>query len=214
MRFDFNRRQIPWLMAAARAALGPVIALGQAARWDGTALASMVVAALLSDIFDGVLARRWKCDTAAVRLFDSMADTVFYLGVAFALWTGHPQLFRAHLALFATLFSLEAMRFAVDFVRFGKPASYHSYLAKSWGLVMAITVVAAFTTRHADWLVVATLTLGVLCDLEGLAMSTVLPAWQKDIKTLRAAWRIRKNLQNTQAAPMSLLSRPTRSQPV
>jgi CDP-diacylglycerol--glycerol-3-phosphate 3-phosphatidyltransferase len=71
-----TRQRIPWLMAAARGALGPVMVLGQGCQWNGLALAGTILAALLSDIYDGVLARRWHCDTPAVRLFDSMADTV------------------------------------------------------------------------------------------------------------------------------------------
>jgi CDP-diacylglycerol--glycerol-3-phosphate 3-phosphatidyltransferase len=70
------KQRIPWLMAAARGALGPVMVIGQACQWNGFALAGTILAALLSDIYDGVLARRWHCDTPAVRLFDSMADTV------------------------------------------------------------------------------------------------------------------------------------------
>jgi CDP-diacylglycerol--glycerol-3-phosphate 3-phosphatidyltransferase len=82
MAINFRREQIPWMMAAGRAALGPVLIAGEACGWNGLALASMVLTALQSDIFDGVLARRWGCDTGGVRLFDSMADTVFYLCAA------------------------------------------------------------------------------------------------------------------------------------
>jgi phosphatidylglycerophosphate synthase len=189
-----RKQHIPWLMAGFRAALGPILVAAQAARWDAAALASMVVAALLSDIFDGVLARRWHCDTPAVRLFDSMADTVFYLGVAFGLWIGHPQLIHSHAKLLLTVIALEAVRFVFDFIRFGKPASYHSYLAKTWGLVLAIAVVATFAGFHADALVSAALLLGIVCDCEGLAMSLILPAWQRDVKTLFAAWHVRREL--------------------
>ena len=44
-------------------------------------LATIVVIALVDDIYDGVMARRWDCDTPAMRMSDSLADTVFYLGV-------------------------------------------------------------------------------------------------------------------------------------
>jgi CDP-diacylglycerol--glycerol-3-phosphate 3-phosphatidyltransferase len=126
-----RKQHIPWIMAAARAALGPVLILGAACRWNGIALACLIVAALLSDIFDGVLARRWQCDTPGVRLFDTMADTVFYVGAAVALWIAHPEVLRAHAVMLKILFALEAARLAFDVAKFGKPASYHSYLAKT-----------------------------------------------------------------------------------
>ncbi len=128
-----TRKMIPWMMAAGRAALGPVMIAGAACGWNGVALAGMVVAALLSDIFDGVLARRWQCDTAGVRLFDSMADTVFYLCTGIALWIAHAPVLRAAKLPLIALLGVEVFKFAFDFAKFGKPSSYHSYLAKCWG---------------------------------------------------------------------------------
>jgi phosphatidylglycerophosphate synthase len=194
MRINFRRQQIPWTMAGIRAALGPILIAGQARGWNGFTLAFLVLAALLSDIFDGVLARRWKCDTAGVRLFDSMADTVFYLCVAAALWIGQPQIWITWSGLLLSVLGLEAIRFAFDFTKFGKPASYHSYLAKLWGLVLAAAVMTAFATERASLLIPAALVLGSACNLEGLAMSAILPVWQRDIRTLRAAWRLRREL--------------------
>jgi len=189
-----RKQSIPWAMAAARVLLGPVLVVGERCGWSGFSLASIVVTALLSDIFDGVLARRWRCDTAAVRLFDSMADTVFYLCAAAALWIAQPRVWQDNAILLGTLLSLEALRFGVDFVRFGKPASYHSWLAKSWGLVMALAIIATFGSSHASRLLPLALWLGIATDLEGLAMSLILPIWRRDVKTLAAAWRIRREL--------------------
>src|ERR1700744_5788478 len=129
------KRRIPWLMAGSRALLGPVMILGESARWNGITLVALIVVALLSDIFDGVLARRWKCDTPGVRLFDSMADIVFYIGCGIALWMGHPGVVRDLAVPIAMVAGLESMCLAVAFIKFGKLPSYHSYLAKTWGLV-------------------------------------------------------------------------------
>ena len=107
------KERIPWLMAGARAMLGPVMILGERAQWNGVALAVLIIAALLSDIFDGVLARRWKCDTAGVRLFDSMADIVFYIGCAIALWMRHPSVVRELAVPITAVAGLEALCLAV-----------------------------------------------------------------------------------------------------
>jgi hypothetical protein len=55
-------------------------------------------------------------------------------------------------------------------------------------------VVAVFASKHANPLIPLALALGVVCNLEGLAMSWMLPVWHKDVKTLRAAWRLREEL--------------------
>ena len=192
MQIRFRLERIPWAMAAGRALLGPVVIVGEACGWSGLTLASMVVTALLSDIFDGVLARRWGCDTAAVRLFDSMSDTVFYLCVAIAIAVGQPQVWRDNAGLLIALMGLEATRLVLEFAKFGKPASYHSYLAKAWGLVMAVAVVGIFAWPAARLLMPVALMFGIACDVEGLAMSLMLPLWHRDVKTLAAAWRLRR----------------------
>jgi phosphatidylglycerophosphate synthase len=185
---------IPWAMAAGRALLGPVMILGERCGWSGLGLAGIVVTALLSDIFDGVLARGWGCDTAAVRLFDTMCDTVFYLCVAIAICIGRPEVWRENAGLLAALMGLEVARLVVEFWKFGKPASYHSYLAKVWGLVMAVAVVGVFAWPSAAGLVPVALTFGIACDLEGLAMTLMLPVWRKDVRGLRAAWELRNEV--------------------
>lgn len=203
------RQIIPWCMASARMALGPVVLIGERCNWSGSGLAALVLTALLSDIYDGVLARRWKTDTARLRLFDSMADTVFYVFVAVALWLGSSPALRANLPLLVALLGFEAARYMVDFAKFGKPASYHSYLAKTWGLVMAFGVVVAFATAGGVVLIAVSLGLGLLCNAEGLAMSLILPRWTRDVNGIGAAVRLRQAfLQNSEpcAATRGLLT--------
>jgi len=168
-----RKQSIPWAMAAARVLLGPVLVVGERCGWSSFSLASIVVTALLSDIFDGILARRWCCDTAAVRLFDSMADTAFYLCAAAALWMARPRVWQDNSILLVTLLSLEALRFGVDFIRFGKPASYHSWLAKSWGQVMALAIIATFGSSHASRLLPLALWLGIATDAEPRTLDQV-----------------------------------------
>ena len=183
-----------WAMVSLRVVLCPMIVWGTHAGWDGRWLGLIVLVALIDDIFDGVLARRWRCDTPALRLSDTVADTIFYLGVAIALWIREPQVLRGNWQLLTALFATEAMRYGFDFWKFGKGASYHTYLAKCWGLVMAVAVIGVLSFSGLQWLIPVSLVLGIACNAEGLAMSVVLPRWKNDVKTLAMAWRLRKTM--------------------
>lgn len=191
MQIRLAKQQIPWTMTSMRVALGPVLMFGQRCNWNGWTMAGLVVAALASDIWDGVLARRWKCDSAGVRLFDSLADIVFYLCVGVALWVGRSPALRENARFLVALLGTELARHALDFAKFGKPASYHSYLAKAWGLIMAVAIVAAFATGGGRMLIRVSLALGILCNAEGFAMSLILPRWTRDVKGIYAAMRLR-----------------------
>lgn len=189
---------IPWTLIAFRALCCPLIMAAAERRWPGAVLALIVLLALLSDIYDGILARRWGCETAALRVSDSIADTIFYLGVVGALWLTDRQLLLGNWKLFATLFSLEATRYLFDLIKYRRTASYHSYLAKGWGLVIAVAVMAVFSSNSLRALIWVVLLMGIVVNLEGLTMSLILPRWQNDVKTLAAAWRLRRRmLRNT-----------------
>ena len=189
-----NLAWIPWSIVWLRVVLCPVIVAGAWRGWDGRWLGFIVLVALVDDIYDGVLARRWGCDTPAIRLADSLADTVFYLGVAAALWIREPQVLRGNWHLLAVLGSLELTRYAYDLWKFGKGASYHSYLAKAWGLVMAVGLIAVLSFGGPRWMVWVSILVGIAADCEGLTMSLMLPRWRNDVKTLGAAWRLRREM--------------------
>jgi phosphatidylglycerophosphate synthase len=187
-------RAIPWGLIVLRAVACPLIVLGAWRGWAGGWLGTIVVVALLSDIYDGVLARRWGGETPALRLWDSVADTIFYLGVVVALWLREPEVLWGNWKLFGVLFALEGVRYVFDFWKFGKVASYHSYMAKAWGLLIAVSVVGVFSFDGLRWLIVVALVWGIVVNVEGLAMSLMLPRWKNDVKTLGRAWEMRKSM--------------------
>lgn len=182
----------PWILIVLRMLGCPLIVIGARREWSGGWLSAIVIAALLSDIYDGILARHWNCETSTMRLSDSIADTFFYLGVVWALWIRDPQLLRGNWQLFVILFSLEGGRYIFDLCKFGKAASYHSYMAKAWGLLIAIAVVGALSFGKLGALIRVAVIFGIVVNLEGLAMSLILPSWKHDVKTLSRAWRLRR----------------------
>lgn len=189
------RQVVPWSLVFVRVLGCPLIIVGAKVGWAGCWLSIIVIAALLSDIYDGALARRWGSETVRLRSADSLADTVFYVGVVAALWMRESQVIRDHWHLFAVLFSLEGGRYVFDIIKFHKAASYHSYLAKGWGLLVAIAVVGAFSVSRLTWLIPVAVMLGIVVNLEGIAMSLILPKWKNDVKTLGRAWMLRKEIE-------------------
>jgi phosphatidylglycerophosphate synthase len=188
------KRRIPWAMVLLRVLLCPVLVLGALRGWDGRWLGVVVLVALVDDIYDGVLARRWGCETEGLRRGDSAADTVFYLGVAAALWIRENDLLRENWKVLTVLGTLEIVRHAFDRWKFGRAAAYHSYVSKAWGLVMGVGVMGVLSFGGPRWLVWMSLLFGIAADVEGLAMSLMLPIWKNDVKTLADARKLRREL--------------------
>ncbi len=163
-------------------------------------MAACILVALLSDIFDGILARRLSIATEFLRRYDSGADTVFYSSVALGVWVLYPQVLLKHALGLTGLISFEVANYAFDRAKFGKGASYHSWLSKGWGLVLATACIALMSFGLAGALFQAAMILGILANAEGLAMSLILPRWQHDVPTLWHALNLRKQNQSATVA--------------
>jgi len=73
-----NLKYIPWALVWFRLSLAPIFPVGCILGANGGLYVGLLLAGIVSDIFDGVLARRWKCSAPALRRADSNVDTVFY----------------------------------------------------------------------------------------------------------------------------------------
>jgi hypothetical protein len=110
------------------------------------------------------------------------------------LWIREPEVLQGNWRWWMALFVIEGVRYGFDFWKFGKAASYHSYMAKAWGLLIAVAVVGVLSFGGLRWLVWVALVFGILVNAEGLAMSLMLPRWKNDVKTLGRAWELRKRM--------------------
>ncbi|HJX83189.1 MAG TPA: CDP-alcohol phosphatidyltransferase family protein [Candidatus Angelobacter sp.] len=188
--------KLPSALVAFRVMLGPLLLLICLQPRSSLLLASGVVLALISDIFDGVLARRWHVDSARLRVADTVADTLFYCCILAVILLRFPGFLQRHWLLLVMLVAAEAGQQAFAFLKFGRNASYHSLLSKFWGLLLATATIALLGFGVDNWLLDAAIAWGIVCNLEGLAMSLMLPMWRPDVLTLGHALRLRRTLQS------------------
>jgi len=182
---------LPILLTGFRAALGPIVIFA-AYYWPlGIVFSVCLILAFLSDIFDGVIARRLGVATPQIRRLDSVADTVFYASAALAIWHLYPDALRSRSGTLATLIILEFVRYLVDLGRFGREASYHMWTSKLWGLALFSGCFSLLALGMDSVAVDAAILLGIICDLEGLAISFTLRKWRCDVPSIVHAWRIR-----------------------
>lgn len=194
LHWDSWKLRLPLLFIFFRIGLGPVvIALGLLSA-RGLLLVGCIGLALLSDIFDGGLARLWQIDTEKIRRWDTRADTFFYACVLLTAVLRYPMAFERRWILLAGLVAVEIFQHAFAAMKFGRHASYHSVLSKIWGLMMASAMCALLGFGLDNWFLDLTLFWGILCNLQGFIMSLMLPCWHRDVPTLFHAVRLRREL--------------------
>ncbi|ODG99396.1 CDP-diacylglycerol--glycerol-3-phosphate 3-phosphatidyltransferase [Nostoc sp. KVJ20] len=151
------------------------------------------VIAVLSDVFDGIIARRLKVSTALLRQADSWADICLYLCVAISIWLVYPQVIINFRVPLLSAITIQLILFTISLIKFQKFPSFHTYTAKAWGLALLTATVGLFGFGYANilWFAIA---LCWLNSLEEIAMTLLLPTWQCDILSIFHAVELRKTL--------------------
>jgi CDP-diacylglycerol--glycerol-3-phosphate 3-phosphatidyltransferase len=173
-----------------RLALAPALVVLARTGASGLLLAAALVAGFVSDVLDGVVARRAGVVTPFLRRLDSGVDTVFYLGVAYAAWHRHPDALRALAVPILIVIAAEALNYLVAYARFRREASYHARSARLWGLLLFLALLVLLATGRPTLLPVA-LAVGMLAEAETFAITLVLRGWRHDVPSVWNALRVR-----------------------
>jgi phosphatidylglycerophosphate synthase len=186
--------RLPALLVSFRAALGLGLVAANSAIHNQITFAVCILAALLSDVYDGVLARRWQIDTENLRRWDTRADTLFYLCIFVVAVLRYPEAFQNRWLLITALVAVEVIQHAFAAIKYGRHASYHSIISKIWGLMMAASMIALLGFGVNNWFMDLTIIWGICCNVQGLLMTLLLPRWHRDVPTLFHAIRLRRTL--------------------
>jgi phosphatidylglycerophosphate synthase len=187
------KQRLPGILVSFRAALGLGLVAFNFSIHNQIVFAVSIVAALLSDIYDGVLARRWQIDTENLRRWDTRADTLFYLCVFAVAVMRYPEAFQNRWLIIAALITAEVIQHVFAAMKYGRHASYHSIMSKIWGLMMAAAMIALLGFGVNNWFMDLTIFWGICCNVQGLLMTLLLPTWHRDIPTLVHAWKLQKS---------------------
>jgi CDP-diacylglycerol--glycerol-3-phosphate 3-phosphatidyltransferase len=183
---------VPLLLTASRALLAPVLVVLAVYAPSRMAFAVCLIAAFLSDVFDGIIARRLNVATPWLRRLDSIADSVFYAAALFAAWYLYPDQIRRFAPALVVLVALEVARYAFDLAKFRREAAYHMWSSKLWGIFLFLGFFSLLALGHGGTPVALAILTGVVADIEGFAISIVLRDWKSDVPTFIHAIRLRR----------------------
>jgi len=185
-------RYIPAMLVATRVLLGPILFLiamrGVAGGW----LVLGLTAAFLSDIFDGILARRIGVATERLRVADSWADGWFYVWVILSVYQTVPKIIHAFRVPLLAVIALQLFSYSIDLIKYRRIASFHAYTAKAWGISLFVATIALLGFHTGGVYLWAVIVMGVLSNIDGLAIKTVLPEWRRDVPSVFHALKLRR----------------------
>ncbi|KKO92591.1 CDP-alcohol phosphatidyltransferase [Sphingobacterium sp. Ag1] len=188
------KKNIPFILIILRLVLGLLLLLFYWLKVDHFKwyAISFLVIGLLSDIFDGIIARRLAVSTALLRRWDSSVDLLFFACITWASYLSCPQFFKDHATLILILVGSEIVTYIISFVKFKKEIATHSIGAKVWTLFLFAFLVELLLHCQSTILFQLTIWLGLLTRLEIIAIILTLRNWSNDIPSIYHAIQLRK----------------------
>ncbi|HCR75881.1 MAG TPA: CDP-alcohol phosphatidyltransferase [Chryseobacterium sp.] len=190
-------KKIPYLLIAIRFILAPIILLlayfkGAESRF---LILSLMYFGLLTDIFDGIIARKVGVSSEKLRRLDSQTDLVFWLSLGFASYFLNAELIKNEWKGVALIFVMEVLCYIISWLKFGKETCTHAFLSKMWGLSLLIAFTYLIGFQQAGWAFYLTVILGFISHIDVILIILILPKWQYDVPSSYHAWKIRKGKQ-------------------
>jgi CDP-diacylglycerol--glycerol-3-phosphate 3-phosphatidyltransferase len=183
---------LPLGLTLFRLVLGPVLlAVGLLEPTSAPWLALCLIPAILSDLFDGIIARRRNVAYPWLRRLDSQTDLIFWLCVLGCIALIHPTVIDRHWVLIVGMLTLEATAYGISFARFRREPCTHAYSAKVWSVLLVAcfgTVLAWGEERFALPILFATY---LISWLDVVLILLMLPEWRNDVPSCWHALRSR-----------------------
>lgn len=151
-----------------------------------------------TDAIDGYLARKYKVVSVMGSRLDSIADdmTIFVAIVGLFVW--HLGFIRQAYIWILLLLLLFLIQLTLALIRYKKPTSFHTYLAKIAAVFQALFLILAFfLSSPSRPLFYVTIALTALDILEETIMVMMLPKWQADVKGIYQVFRQKQGIKRS-----------------
>lgn len=187
---------IPVLLILFRFLLAPTILALAFFVGDGSKYAILVLMylGLLSDILDGIIARKQNISTAKLRRMDSQTDLVFWLSIGVSTWILYPKIISDNSYAILAILAMELACYVISLTKFKKETCTHAFLSKVWGITLLIAFTSLIGFNHAGIPFYSAIIMGLISHIDVILIILILPEWTHDIPSAYHAYLIRKGI--------------------
>jgi phosphatidylglycerophosphate synthase len=149
---------------------------------------------LISDILDGIIARKLNSSSAMLRRMDSQADMIFWLSIGFATWILYPKLISGNYLAIWTILAMEVSVYVISILKFNRETCTHAFLSKVWGITLLIAFTSLIGFNHDGIPFLAAIIMGIISHIDRILITLILPEWTHDIPSTYHAYLIRRGI--------------------
>ena len=138
---------------------------------------------LLSDALDGIIARALNQTSELGAKLDSYGDIVTYLSTPIAVWWLWPQIIKDEILYMSVAIIIYILPAIFALVKFGKLASYHTWITKVSAILMSLGV-ASLLIFHENLLFHIGVYFLVIEAIENIAITLISKEQKTDIPSI------------------------------
>jgi CDP-diacylglycerol--glycerol-3-phosphate 3-phosphatidyltransferase len=158
-----------------------------------------LIVSLLTDTFDGFLARRFNATTALGAKLDSYADLATTLAMPPCAWWLRPEVVRAEAVAIGLLLGLYVAAHGACLLKFRRVPCYHCWTGKVAATAAMIEFVILFA-GGPGWTLWLLVPFVALASLEEIGITLVLREWRTDVPSLWHALKWRREADGVRRA--------------
>jgi phosphatidylglycerophosphate synthase len=146
------------------------------------AFAWLLLAAGVSDIVDGWLARTFGWTSAIGALLDSVADVLVILVAIYGIWQLQPAVLLANWSVFVAVTLIWGLVHIAALLRYGRLASFHTRLTRVGLMLFGAFVLVLFFAEFVPWFFHLAGAICFLGGVESLIMIFLTPTWTPNLR--------------------------------
>lgn len=150
----------------------------------------LFIAAAVSDMLDGFIARKFNWCTEFGATLDSVSDMTLYAAVFICFANFTPQAMAACSGVFAAGLVIQVLHWAFSVWKHGCFPAYHSTLSRVVAYAMFFACLYFWSTKSA-FVLGAMLSFWILCSVEGMLITYVLNGPRSNVSSIPKALQLR-----------------------
>jgi CDP-diacylglycerol--glycerol-3-phosphate 3-phosphatidyltransferase len=150
----------------------------------------LVGLSFFTDLIDGVLARKFRVNSALGARLDSIGDDLTVLITTAGLFMKRPELLTEQLAWLLPLLLLFLIQTGLALYRYGRISSFHTRLAKLAALAQGLFILSFYFFDTVNYpLFYAAVSITLLELIEEIVLVYWFKEWTTDVKGLIWVWK-------------------------
>ncbi|GAB2768983.1 CDP-alcohol phosphatidyltransferase family protein [Salinimicrobium soli] len=189
-------KKIPFLLIYSRILIGFIIGVIAFLEIQHQAIWIVVLMflGLLTDVFDGIIARNLNVATEKLRIWDSNVDQFFWLMVIGSIFYLNFDFIQENLLWIGLVVFLEILCYLVSYLKFRRPIATHSILAKLWTLTLLAFLIDLALNGNSFVPFVICVVLGIVSRIEIILIILKLKKWTTDVPSVFSVSKLNRGL--------------------